>query len=146
MFTDASRVGDVEQLGIFTSLLIGVMNTKAIYHVVSWVSHMAKRLVKSIQAAEILAAAEGIDGKKALSKAYSELLGKDVELRLCVCSKDLFTSLSTKKSSIDNSIRGDVGCIRYEFQIGAVQDTSSIPGTTNLADPLTNRDSSLDKR
>lgn len=75
---DASRVDDAGQLGIVTGLLVGEMSTNAICHVVSRVSHKAKRPVKSIPAAEFLAAAESIDEGKAISKAYLELLGRDV--------------------------------------------------------------------
>lgn len=48
----------------------------------------------------------------------------DVELRLCVDSKDLFTYLCTRKNSIDKSIRGNIGSIRFEFQTGAVDKIS----------------------
>lgn len=71
--------------------------------------------MKFIPAAEVLAAAEDNDEGKVVFKAYPKLLGIGVGLRLCVDSKDLFTSLSTQNNSIDEYIRGDVGCIRYEF-------------------------------
>lgn len=119
------------------------MNKDSIYHASSWISHKSKRLVKSVPAAEILAATEGIDEGKMIAQAYSEILGFDIKLRLCVDSKDLFTSLSTQRNSIDRSIRGDVGCIRFEFQTGAVDKISWIPGNLNLADPLTKKDSQL---
>ena len=55
----------------------------------------------------------------------------------------MFASLSTQRVSIDRSIRGDVGCIRYEFQTGTVSEISWIPGRINLSDPLTKTDSNL---
>lgn len=99
--------------------------------------------MKSVPAEEIFAAAEGIDEGKTIAKAYAELLDLEIKLRLCVDSKDQFASLSSSKKFIDKSIPGDFGCIRYEFQTGAVDKFSWKPGTTNLADPLTNKDSSL---
>lgn len=39
-----------------------------------------------------------------------------IEMRLYVDSKDLFMSMSTKLNSIDLYIRGDVGCIIFEFK------------------------------
>lgn len=66
----------------------------------------------------------------------------DIKLRLAVNSKDLFTSLSTQNNSIGKSIRGDVSYVRCKFQTGAVDKTSWIPGQSNLADPLTKKDSS----
>lgn len=143
VFADASRVDEAGQLGVLTGLLVGEMKSNSIYHPISWISHKAKRPVKSVPAAEILAAGEGIDEGKVIAAAYSELLDMDIRVRLCVDSKDLFTSLSTQRNSIDRAIRADVGCIRYEFQTGAVEKISWIPGNTNLADPLTKKDSSL---
>ena len=63
--------------------------------------------------------------------------------RLCVDSKDLFSSLSTQRQSIDRSIRGDVACIRFEFQVHNINYITWIPGSINLADPLTKTDSPL---
>ena len=143
VFADASRTDDCGQLGILTGLLIGEIKKNAIYHTISWISHKAKRPVKNVPAADILAAAEYIDEGNTISKAYSELLDMDMKVRLAVDSKDLFTSLSTQKNSIDNLIRGDVSCIRFEFQTGAVDQISWIPGRINLADPLTKKDSSI---
>ena len=54
-------------------------------------SYKAKRPVKSVPAAEIFAAAEGIDEEKTVSRAYSEHLDIAIKLRLRVDSKDLFT-------------------------------------------------------
>ena len=139
VFADASRTDDCGQLGVVTALLVGDMKKNSIYHIVSWVSHKAKPPVKSVPAAEIFTAAEGIYEGKTLARAYSELLDIDIKVRLCVDSKDLFTSLSTQKNSIDKAIQGDVGCIRFEFQTGAVDMVSWIPGNINLADPLTEK-------
>ena len=58
-------------------------------------------------------------------------------------SRDLFTSLSTQRNSIDRSIRSDVACIRYEFQVGSVDLITWVPGKLNLADVLTKPDSPL---
>lgn len=143
VFTDASRTDDCGQLGILTGLLIGDVKNNSIYHATSWLSHKAKRPVKSIPAAEIFAASEGIDEGKTIAKAYSEMLNMYIKLRFAVDSRDLFTSLSTQKNSIDKSIRGDVSCVRYEFETGAVDKVSWIPGQSNLANPLTKMDSSL---
>lgn len=77
---------------------------KSIYHAISWISHKAKRPVKSVPAAEIFAASEGIDEGKTIAKAYSELLDIQLQLRIAVDSKDLFTSLLTQENSVDESI------------------------------------------
>ena len=143
MFSDASRTDENGQLGVITGLVVGKMENNAIYHTISWISHKSRRPVKSVPAAKILAAAEGIDDGKMFSKAYSENMDMDLRMRLCVDSKDLFTSSSTKRNSIAQSIRSHVGCIRFEFKTGSVEYISWVPGKVNLADPLTKKDSQL---
>ena len=66
LFADASRTNENGQLGVLAGLLVGELKNNAIYHAVSWRSHKSKRPVKSVSAAEILAAAEGIDEEKSL--------------------------------------------------------------------------------
>ncbi len=143
VFSDASRVDENGQIGLLAGLLVGEMEKQSICHALSWISHKSKRPVKSVPAAEILAATEGIDEGKMIAQAYSELMAMEIKMQLCVDSKDLFTSLSTQRNSIDRSIRGDVSSIRFEFQTGAVEKISRVPGNVNLADPLTKKDSQL---
>lgn len=54
--------------------------------------------MKSVTAAEILAAGEAIDKSKIISYAYSKLLDMQIGVRICVDPKDLFSSLSTQKN------------------------------------------------
>ena len=143
VFADASKGDTYGQLGILAGRLVGNFKNSAIYHAVSWISHKSKRPVKSVPAAEILASSEAIDEAKGIAHAYSEILNIDVRVHLCVDSKNLFTSLSTQRNSVDRSIRGDVACIRFEFQVGNLDQITWIPGKTNLADALTKRDSPL---
>lgn len=106
-------------------------------------SHKAKRPVRSTAAAEILAAGEAIDEGKMIAHTVSLLFGIKVELIIILDSKDLFTSLSTQKNSIDKSVRADVSVIRFEFECGNVSTFKWIPGKNNLADPGTKPDSPL---
>ena len=106
-------------------------------------SHKARRPVKSTAAAEILAAGEAIDDGKMLTQTLSILLGRKIELLIVLDSKDLFTSLSTQRNSIDKSVRGDVNVIRFEFEVGNVAEFIWVPGSKNIADPCTKADSPL---
>lgn len=103
----------------------------------SWISHKSKRPVRSIAAAEILAAFEVIDEEKTLKTALSNLLLIPVLLVIIVDSKDLYTSLSTRRNSIDRSIRADVNYIRFQYKIGNIDEICWLPGSINLADPGT---------
>lgn len=143
LFTDASKIDDVGQLGVVEGILIGGLKKDNVYHILSWLSHKRKRPVISVPAAEILAVAEGIDEGKMLAQAYSELFDIDINLQLCVDSKDLLSSLCTQRNAIDRSISGDVSCIWFEFQTGAIHKITWIPGEVNLADQLPKKDSVL---
>ena len=61
VFADASRSGDHGQLSYLSCLLFGDLQKDSIVHTLSWTSHKSKRPVKSVGAAETLAAGEAID-------------------------------------------------------------------------------------
>lgn len=60
-----------------------------------------------------------------------------------VDSKDLFDSLTTCHVPEDNAIRADVQLIRYNFETHHVDRLLWIPGSLNLSDVLTKKDSKL---
>lgn len=142
-FADASKPNEYGQIGVIVGLLVGEFAQNSIYHPVSWLSHKSKRPTKSVPAAEILATTEAIDEVKMICNAYREILRIKIETQICVDSKDLFTSLSTQRNSIDRSMRNDVSCIRFKFQVGSLDKITWLPGKLNLADALTKQDSPL---
>ena len=85
-------------------------------HLISWSSHKSKRPVCSIGSAEILAAGEAIDEGKVIKRVIGKVHNFNPDLIVVVDSKDLFTSLSTKRDSIDKSIRPDVNVIRFDLK------------------------------
>lgn len=97
------------------------------------VSDKSNRPVKSIGAAEIVAAGEAIDEGKVLVKAYEALLKIPINLFIVVDSKYVYKTLSTCGNSIDRSIRGDVSVIRYEFETKNVNRVIWVP-KVSLAD------------
>lgn len=119
------------------------MKQDAIFHPISWISHKAKRPVKSVPAAEIMAASEELDDGKVVVRAYKEILNMEIDSDVCVDSKDLFTSFSTQRNSIDRSIRPDVGSIRFEFQTGSLNHISWITGRINLPNVLTKKETGI---
>ena len=143
VFADASKPREHGQIGVLAGLLVGELESGSIFHSLSWISHKSKRPVKSVPAAEILAAGEAIDEAKSIAHAYRQLLGVKIGVQLCVDSKDLFRSMSSQRNSIDRSIRADVACIIFEFQVGGVDKITWIPGKINLADVLTKTNSPL---
>lgn len=140
-FPDARKGSELSQLGVIIGLLIGEFKSGSIYHSISWLSYKSMLPTKRTTAAEILSAPEAIEEAKIITHSYKQMLQVNVNVQVCVDSKDLFTSLSTQPNSIDRSIRSDVALIRYEFQVGSVHKVTWIPGKLNLADVLTKPDS-----
>lgn len=143
MFADAGRNQDVAQISIIGGILLGPLKKDSPFYALTWASHKSKRPVRSIGSAEIIAVSEAIDEGKVIKNASSQLLGIDVPLIVATDSKDLYSSLSTQRNSIDKSIRADVNVIRFEFETMAVNTMVWIPGKCNPADPGTKRDSPL---
>lgn len=94
-------------------------------------SHKSKRPVRSISAAEILAASESIDKGETLKAALSTIMLLPVRFIIIVYSKVLYKSLSTSCNYIDRSIRADVNVIRFEKETGTVDELCWLPGTLN---------------
>lgn len=143
VFADAGRIEDHGQLSYLTGLLLGPLDKGSHFYVLSWTSHKSKRPIRSTAAAEILAVGEGIDEGKVIKSIMQMIFNRKIKLMVITDSKDLFTSLSTQRNSIDKSIRPDVNVIRYEFQTKSVDEIVWLPGKVNLADPGTKRDSAL---
>lgn len=143
VFADAGRHESHGQLCYISGLLLGPLCKESTFYTLSWASHKSRRPVKSIGAAEIMAVGEAIDDGKVLKSALSTILGFKLQLTVITDSKDLYTSLSTQRNSVDKSIRADVNVIRFEYETHAVDTVAWIPGRTNPADVGTKRDSPL---
>lgn len=94
MKTDENR-----PLGILTRVLIGDIKECSVFHIISWLSHKSRTIVKSGPASEILAAAEGTDDTKDDFGSDLGIFKIKISHRLFVDSKDIFTSLSTQRIS-----------------------------------------------
>lgn len=90
-----------------------------------------------------MAAGEAIDEGKVLAQTLSAILNQHVKLYIALDTKDLYTSLSTKRNSIDKSIRADVNVIRFEFECCNFNRIIWIPDSVNLADPGTKANSPM---
>lgn len=142
-FCDAGKTVDAAQLSFIRGLLIDSINSSSHTHVISWVSHKARWPVKSIRAAETLAASEANDTGKSICAVYHILCGIDINLLTALDTKYLYTSLATPQKFIDPLIWGYVIVIRYEFETRSRHEAVWIPEKLNLADYGTMFDSPL---
>lgn len=108
LFCSSGRSGNARQIFLIGGLLIDDLHVGSIFHVISWYSNKAHRPVRSICTAETIAAGEGINVGKTIPQIYSLLLCLQVDLVIVADSKDLYTTLTTRRKSVDRSIRGDM--------------------------------------
>lgn len=125
-FAYASRQADLIMVshptggGYLAGILSGDVAEGTTMDVLSWSSLKSKRLVGSIDAAEVLAGSKAIDEEKSLKAAPSLLLQMPLPLYTVVDSHGLHMSLSTPRNSIDKSNRADVNLISFEFDVGNI--------------------------
>jgi len=86
-------------------VLFGNLQKGSFIHIIAWSGHKSGTPLKSIGAAETLAAGEAIDEAKVLANAFSSLLGLAVVLGIVVASKELYSTLSTCRNAADRSSR-----------------------------------------
>lgn len=98
-------------------------------------SHKLKRLVGSVEAEEIIVAAECIDEGIVFKLAVSKLLCFTIDLTVVLGSKNLYLSPTTQRLSIDRSVRADVNFYKYQFKVGNAERIYRDPGRFNLAEP-----------
>lgn len=143
LFADAARPSGHGQLEMICGLLFGDLAEGSVFHVLSWCSQLSKRPAKSIGSAEVLAAGLAINEGILVSFALSNLLGTEIPVIVAVDSRNLFDSLTSCHVPEYKSIRGDVQLIKYYFETKKIHRVVWIPGSLNLADPLTKRNSVL---
>lgn len=142
-FCDAGRLVGAVQICHIGELLLDDLNVGSTFHEIACFSHRAHRPVRFTGAAEIILAGEHIDIGKIIAQTHSLLLALHTPLVVVVESEDLFKSLTTRRQSIDRSIRGDNGVVRFEFETTNVSKIISFPEKLNLPDVETSLNSLL---
>lgn len=141
-FADASFKEDKSQLAYVIGLVFGDVKKDSVFHLLSWASHKSRRPVHSTPAAEILAASEAIDELMMLKNALDAIFEVRVHTYVLIDSKDLYSTLSTQKNSVDRSVRAAVNCIRFTYET-ELDVLGWISGQVNIADVGTKENSPL---
>lgn len=141
-FADASHTKDSSQLFYIVGLVVGPVQKGSEFFVLSWSSHRSYRPAKSTPAAEILAASEAVDELVLIKRILTSIWAIEINSMMIVDSKDLYHALSSKRNTVDKSVRPDVNSMRFYFET-AIDVFAWIPGSLNLADVGTKLDSPL---
>lgn len=115
-FADASYKDAVSQLCQVVALVYGKIAQCSVVHLFSWALQRSGSPVRSTAAAEVLAAGQALHKIVCIRDALAHLLNINVSLAILVNSKDLYSSLSLQRPYTNESVRGDVNIIRYNFE------------------------------
>lgn len=154
VFSDASfNIGSSRSYGQ-TGLVAGIAFTEkgdpnTRYHVVDWSSHKQRRVCYSSFGAEILACADADDMAYVLRDALRSIFvtagETPIRNRIFVDSFGLWDTITTLHESREYRLRQTVQRIRDSFESKDLDELVWIPGTKNIADALTKRNTELQK-
>lgn len=115
-FSDASHATDGSQLFylIFVAHRDAAKNSAT--HTLEWSSHKSRQPVQSALPPEFFATAKAIESIVPLCQVFQFASHWPVKSWLLIDSKDLWTPLTTQRSSVDESTKGEVSCIWFIFK------------------------------
>ena len=145
-FSDASfKMGKSQnygQSGIITGIILKA-DGETIYQLVDWASTKQRRVSYSSYGAEILACAEADDRGFYVKSAISMLAKRQIRSQLCVDSKGIHDTITTLHDGKEYRLRQTVERLRDSFESQELNVLRWIPGTENIADALTKRNTKL---
>lgn len=104
---------------------------------ISWGSAKSKRVTRSVLAAELFALSHSYDIGFALRHTLSELINRDVQMRLYTDSKTLFQSVTNLTSMTEKRLLIDIASLRDAYRNGDLQHLAHIDTADNPADGMT---------
>lgn len=144
-FADASHTEKGSQLSYIVGLVLGDVTRGSEFFFLSWALQISQQPVRSIPAAQILAAGDSIDEIVIYERTLNLTLGICIKLIVLVDSNDLYHSLSAQRNSIDKSFCADVNDIRLHYEISIDVFVGSV-GTVTLLMLRQNATVQLQKR
>lgn len=104
---------------------------------ISWGSSKSKRVTRSVLAAELFALSHSYDVGFALRFTVSELIGRDIPMRLYTDSKTLFQSVTNLTSMTEKRLLIDIASLRDAYRNGDLAHLAHIDTADNPADAMT---------
>lgn len=136
IYTDASFANCPDlrsQLGYVVFLRDKFYNCSLI----SWASSRSKRVTRSVLAAELFALSQGYDVGFAQRHTLSQILGREVPMRLFTDSKTLFQSVTNLTSMAEKRLLIDIASLRDAYRNGDLEHLAHIDTADNPADAMT---------
>lgn len=142
-YTDSSFANNYDlssQLG-YAVFLVDKNDNSAI---ISFRSFKARRITRSVLAAETLAFSDGFDQAFVLRRDIEQLLGKRIAITMLTDSQSLFDIITKSSYSTEKRILIDIACAKEAYRKKELSDIGLVGSKDNIADCLTKKTSGKD--
>lgn len=102
-----------------------------------WSSTKAKRVTRSVLAAELFAMVAGFDMAFTVRGTIEEVLHRKVDLIVCTDSFSLYECITKLGKPSENRLMVDVSGLRQSYERREITEVRWIEGTSNPADAMT---------
>jgi Reverse transcriptase (RNA-dependent DNA polymerase) len=138
VYTDASFANNMDltsQIGYVVLLMDDSNNAVPL----AFRSTKAKRVTRSVIAAEAIALIEGCDAGFCISHELQKLLGRHIALTLATDSQSLFTAIARGSATTERRLLIDLAALKMGYLNHEIDNLVFVRSTDNLADALTKR-------
>ena len=135
-FVDGS-FADNADLSSQLGLVVALMDENDAANIIHYTTGKAKRVTRSVLAAELYAMAGGFDAASSMRPTIAEIMGKKVPLTIYTDSKSLFDATTTINTVTEKRLLIDLQVIRQAYEHQEVTDICWIPTHQNPADGMT---------
>ena len=135
-YTDSSFANNYDltsQLGYIVFLVDGKNNSAP----VAYRSFKAKRVTRSVLAAETLAFSEGFDQAFALQHDIKQMSGKRIPITMLTDSQSLFDIITKSSYATEKRILIDIAAVTEAYREKDLSDIGLVASSDNLADGFT---------
>ncbi|KAJ8905594.1 hypothetical protein NDN08_002100 [Rhodosorus marinus] len=103
----------------------------------SWRSHKARRVTRSVLGAEVLAFVEAVDEAFILRHLINDLIGLTVPIEMYTDSQSIFATVMKANVPQEKRLVIDLASIRESYRNGIIKRIGFVSSKQNLADALT---------
>lgn len=136
VFADATFVCN-PNLTSHLEYVIAFANAGRIANVLRYVSVKSKRVIRSVPAADLLAAVPAFDYGSTLHATFNEIFGPVVSLSFYMDSKSLFHSLVGLNSTTETRLLIDLFMLCQNYELRGLNEGTGIFCAENAVDALT---------
>lgn len=136
LVTDAS-FANARNLRSQIGFVLMMVDNDGVANIIHYGSSRCKRVTRSIMAAEIHGLVYGFDQTYVVREALEEVLDRKISIEVYVDSKSVFDVVVKDGSTSEKRLQIDIFALRESYSRAELNKLGWIPGSKNIADPLT---------